>query len=97
MTSHTEWRSSSAFVTLVVCVAIFTDIFLYGLVVPVLPFALKVRIGLPENDIQFWASAFLAIYGGSIFLGSCTCQQPILKTLKHSNVKYPNPQYSSAG
>lgn len=52
MTSHTGWRSSSAFVTLVVCVAIFTDIFLYGLVVPVLPFALKVRIGLPENDIQ---------------------------------------------
>ncbi|RMZ41881.1 hypothetical protein CA14_011264 [Aspergillus flavus] len=70
MTSHTGWRSSSAFVTLVVCVAIFTDIFLYGLIVPVLPFALKVRIGLPENDIQFWASAFLAIYGGSIFLGS---------------------------
>ncbi|KOC10941.1 hypothetical protein AFLA70_17g005940 [Aspergillus flavus AF70] len=70
MTSHTGWRSSSAFVTLVVCVAIFTDIFLYGLIVPVLPFALKVRMGLPENDIQFWASAFLAIYGGSIFLGS---------------------------
>ncbi|KAB8202371.1 major facilitator superfamily domain-containing protein [Aspergillus parasiticus] len=61
---------SRVFVTLVVCVAIFTDIFLYGLIVPVLPFALKVRMGLPEDDIQLWASAFLAIYGGSIFLGS---------------------------
>ncbi|KNG79859.1 hypothetical protein ANOM_011824, partial [Aspergillus nomiae NRRL 13137] len=70
MISRTGWRSSRAFVTLVVSVAIFTDIFLYGLIVPVLPFALKVRMGLPENDIQRWASTFLAIYGASIFLGS---------------------------
>ncbi|OGM48148.1 hypothetical protein ABOM_002923 [Aspergillus bombycis] len=70
MISHTGWRSSRVFVTLVVSVAIFTDIFLYGLIVPVLPFALKVRMGLPENDIQLWASAFLAIYGASIFVGS---------------------------
>ncbi|KAE8353685.1 major facilitator superfamily domain-containing protein [Aspergillus coremiiformis] len=70
MISHPEWRSSSPFVTLVVCVAIFTDIFLYGLIVPVLPFALKVRIGLADHDIQLWASAFLAVYGASILLGS---------------------------
>ncbi|KAE8414290.1 MFS general substrate transporter [Aspergillus pseudocaelatus] len=70
MIPHTGWRSSSAFVTLVVCVAIFTDIFLHGLIVPVLPFALKVRMGIPESDIQLWASAFLAIYGASIFLWS---------------------------
>ncbi|KAB8230339.1 MFS transporter [Aspergillus alliaceus] len=70
MTSHAGWRSSSAFVTLVVCIAIFTDVFLYGLIVPVLPFALKVRIGLDEHDIQLWASTFLAVYGASVLLGS---------------------------
>ncbi|KAA8646644.1 uncharacterized protein ATNIH1004_005319 [Aspergillus tanneri] len=65
-----KWRSSTAFVTVVVCVAVFTDIFLYGLVVPMLPFALADRLGLAEGDIQRWNSILLAVYGASILLGS---------------------------
>ncbi|KAF9890526.1 hypothetical protein FE257_005931 [Aspergillus nanangensis] len=67
---QTHWRSSTAFVTFVVCVAVFTDIFMYGLVVPMLPFALSSRIGLSDSVIQLWVSIVLASYGASILLGS---------------------------
>ncbi|KAE8145008.1 MFS amine transporter [Aspergillus avenaceus] len=70
MASHAGWRSSRQFVTLAVCLAVFTDIFLYGLIIPVLPFALKERIGLPDDNIQQWVSALLACYGASILVGS---------------------------
>ncbi|KAI2846407.1 hypothetical protein CBS147320_9729 [Aspergillus niger] len=64
------FRSSTTFAVLVVCVAVFTDIFLYGLVVPMLPFALAERVGLTDADIQHWNSILLASYGASIMLGS---------------------------
>lgn len=73
--SHCRWRSSKAFVILVVCISVFTDIFLYGLIVPVLPFTLATRVGLPDAEIQRWTSILLACYGGSILLGSCTSAQ----------------------
>ncbi|PYI01425.1 MFS amine transporter [Aspergillus sclerotiicarbonarius CBS 121057] len=63
-------RSSTIFAVIVVCVAVFTDIFLYGLVVPMLPFALADRVGLSEADIQHWNSILLATYGAAIMLGS---------------------------
>ncbi|RAH54057.1 MFS amine transporter [Aspergillus piperis CBS 112811] len=63
-------RSSTTFAVIVVCVAVFTDIFLYGLVVPMLPFALAERVGLTDADIQRWNSILLASYGASIMLGS---------------------------
>lgn len=66
-----QFRSSTTFAVLVVCVAVFTDIFLYGLVVPMLPFALAERVGLTDADIQHWNSILLASYGASIMLGSC--------------------------
>ncbi|GKZ73187.1 hypothetical protein AnigIFM50267_009864 [Aspergillus niger] len=65
-----QFRSSTTFAVLVVCVAVFTDIFLYGLVVPMLPFALAERVGLTDADIQRWNSILLASYGASIMLGS---------------------------
>ncbi|GJP90828.1 Ankyrin repeats (3 copies) family protein [Aspergillus niger] len=67
-----QFRSSTTFAVLVVCVAVFTDIFLYGLVVPMLPFALAERVGLTDADIQHWNSILLASYGASIMLGSYT-------------------------
>ncbi|PWY67082.1 MFS amine transporter [Aspergillus sclerotioniger CBS 115572] len=63
-------RSSTPFAVIVVCVAVFTDIFLYGLVVPMLPFALADRVGLSDGDIQRWNSILLATYGAAIMLGS---------------------------
>ncbi|KAF1843283.1 MFS general substrate transporter [Cucurbitaria berberidis CBS 394.84] len=65
-----QFRSSKAFVKIVVCMATFTDIFLYGLIVPVLPFALSERLGLPDDMIQRWNSILLGIYGAAILLGS---------------------------
>ncbi|PYH78578.1 MFS general substrate transporter [Aspergillus uvarum CBS 121591] len=70
MRASANWRSSPPLVIVVVCVAVFTDIFLYGLIVPVLPFALEERIGLSGKSVQRWSSILLATYGGSILIGS---------------------------
>lgn len=50
--------------------AIFTDIFLYGLVVPVMPFTLTVRSGVAEDQVQRWNAILFACYGIALFLGS---------------------------
>jgi MFS family permease len=43
----------------------FTDLFLYGLIVPVLPFLLKDRIDIPESQIQDTISMLLAVYAAA--------------------------------
>lgn len=48
----------------------FTDLFLYGLLVPVLPFMLEELIGLPESRTQSYTSFLLAAYAGSSVLAS---------------------------
>jgi MFS family permease len=63
-------RSSNVFIITTVSTAIFTDIFLYSLVVPVLPFALTGRAGVKEDDIQRWTSIFLGVYGPALAVGS---------------------------
>jgi MFS family permease len=40
----------------------FTDLFLYGLIVPVLPFMLKDLANVPDTEIQSTFSDLLAIY-----------------------------------
>ena len=68
-----SFRSSKTFTTFVVCVAIFTDILLQNLVVPVLPYALQQRVGLfRKEEIQKWNSILLASYGGALMFGSST-------------------------
>lgn len=68
MTTH-PFRSSKTFALIVVCVAVFTDVFVYGLVVPVMPFALTQRLGVPEEDVQKWNSILLGVLGGAVFIG----------------------------
>ena len=53
------FRSSKAFVTFVVGVAIFTDMLLGSIIVPILPYILTQRIGLCEEDVQKWNSILL--------------------------------------
>ncbi|KAI9668832.1 MAG: hypothetical protein M1831_000901 [Alyxoria varia] len=65
-----DFRASKSFLQLVVCVAVFTDVLVYSLVVPVLPYALSERIGLEGQEVQTWNSILLAIYGASIAVGS---------------------------
>lgn len=63
-------RSSTFSIVLTVCLAIFTDIFYYALIVPVVPFSLAVQVGLPEDQVQTWTSILLACYSGALFVCS---------------------------
>lgn len=65
-----EWRSSTLFIVSTVGIGLFTDLFLYGLVVPILPFILQDRIHLQPDQIQSHVSALLAAYAGASVLFS---------------------------
>ena len=60
-----RWRASTLFIIATVAVGIFTDLFLYGLIVPVLPFLLRERISLPQEEVQSSSSALLAAYAAA--------------------------------
>ncbi|POS83250.1 hypothetical protein EPUL_003929 [Erysiphe pulchra] len=60
-----RWRSSTSFILGCVSTALFTDLFLYGIVVPLLPFILKNRLHTPHSEIQESISLLLAYYAGS--------------------------------
>ncbi|KAJ5178590.1 uncharacterized protein N7500_001289 [Penicillium coprophilum] len=61
-----ELRSSKWFIMFVVAFATGTDIFMYGLIVPVTPTALKDRVGIAEGDVQSWTSILLALYSAAL-------------------------------
>lgn len=63
-----EIRSSTWFITSTVCTAVFTDIFLYAVIVPVFPFSLVDRIGVAEADVQHWLSVLLSVYGAGLLV-----------------------------
>lgn len=63
-------RSAQWFIVLAVCVAVFTDVFLYAVIVPVLPFAIESRVGLPHDEVQHWVSVLLAVYGAALLVSS---------------------------
>ncbi|KAI0201467.1 major facilitator superfamily domain-containing protein [Astrocystis sublimbata] len=65
-----RWRSNTLFIIATVAIGLFTDLFLYGLVVPVLPFMLQSRLGIPENETQSYVSNLLAAYAGASVLSS---------------------------
>ncbi|ELR04564.1 hypothetical protein GMDG_06849 [Pseudogymnoascus destructans 20631-21] len=44
--------------------------FLYGVIVPVVPFALTARAGVPEGDAQHWVSVLLAVYGAALLVSA---------------------------
>ncbi|KAK3674180.1 hypothetical protein LTR78_006027 [Recurvomyces mirabilis] len=66
-------RSSATFIIITVSTSIFTDIFLYGIVVPVLPFALTSRSSIQPDQIQTWISIFLAVYGAALLAAAPVC------------------------
>ncbi|KAI0012701.1 MFS general substrate transporter [Xylariaceae sp. FL0662B] len=63
-------RSSPTLILLTVNLAIFTDIFFYALVIPVIPFSLTVQVGIPEDQVQHWTSILLACYSVALFVAS---------------------------
>ncbi|KAL9636208.1 MAG: hypothetical protein Q9204_002346 [Flavoplaca sp. TL-2023a] len=68
-----RYRSSRRFILTTICVAIFTDIFLYGIIVPVVPFALTKRARVAEKDVQHWVSVLLAVYGAALLASAPIC------------------------
>ncbi|OAV93200.1 hypothetical protein PTTG_05601 [Puccinia triticina 1-1 BBBD Race 1] len=63
-----HWRSSKYFILTVVIISLFLDLFLYGLIVPVLPFILHDRLHLPPDRLQIAASILLASHAVATFL-----------------------------
>ncbi|KAK6334068.1 hypothetical protein TWF696_002570 [Orbilia brochopaga] len=65
-----EFRSSRGFITFVVSFAGATDVFMYGLIVPVTPTALQTRLGFSDGNVQAWTSILLALFGGALLVSS---------------------------
>ncbi|TID27065.1 hypothetical protein E2P81_ATG01518 [Venturia nashicola] len=69
--------ASDAFTTFVVCTAIFSDMFVYDLIIPFIPQMLEHRLGLPREQVQLWTSTLLGVFGaffgaGNILAGFLT-------------------------
>lgn len=65
-----EYRSSKVFIVFAMCWAVFTDVFLYGVIVPVIPFALQDRVHVSADDTQHWVSVLLAVYAAALLFFS---------------------------
>lgn len=65
-----EIRSSTFMIVLTISLSIFTDVFVYSIVVPVIPFAFETRMGVPANDVQSEVDKALAIYSVGLVIGS---------------------------
>ena len=63
-------RSSKWFIYIVVDLAVFTDSYLYGLIIPVLPFALTEYVHVPAAEVQEWIGVLLGAYGAGLLVGS---------------------------
>ncbi|KUJ18070.1 MFS transporter-like protein [Mollisia scopiformis] len=61
-------RSSKLFILSTICIAVFTDIFLYGAIVPVIPFAIQSRAGVEQSSVQSYVSILLACYGAALLV-----------------------------
>ncbi|KAJ5672671.1 hypothetical protein N7507_001798 [Penicillium longicatenatum] len=61
-----QFRSSESFTVFVVTIAILTDSLMYNLIVPVMPKALVVDIGVKEQHVQKWVSLMQGAYGGAL-------------------------------
>ncbi|KAI5923900.1 major facilitator superfamily domain-containing protein [Camillea tinctor] len=65
-----SFRSSSTLILATVNLAMFTDIFFYALIVPVMPFSLTIQVGLAPSRVQHWTSILLACYSVGVFVCS---------------------------
>jgi len=74
MLDNSSWtvrvRASEAFTIATVSVALFSDVFIYSMIVPIMPDVLVKRAGVPEEDVQGWISILLAMFGVFLMIGS---------------------------
>lgn len=66
-------RSSEGFIVGTVSLAVFTDMFLYGVIVPVIPFAIETRSHVDRSRVQYWVTVLVAIYGAALLAFSPIC------------------------
>ena len=59
------WRSKTSFILATVGLGLFTDIFLYSLAIPLLPYMLEDRLHVPRERVQSYSSGLLAAHTGS--------------------------------
>lgn len=59
------WRSHTLFIVSTVIIGLFSETFLYGIAVPILPFLLEDRIGINHDELQTYSSILLAVYSAS--------------------------------
>ena len=84
-----SFRASKSFALLVVCIAVVSDVFTYGIIVPVMPFALTERLSVPESDIQKWTSVLLGVLGIAILIGSSTHTLPLCNRIENLRLILP--------
>lgn len=65
-----SFRSSPTFITAVISYAVFTEQFIYAVIVPVAPFAVQERLHMPEDRVQYWIAVSLAVYGIASLIAS---------------------------
>ncbi|CAG8909808.1 unnamed protein product [Penicillium egyptiacum] len=58
-----SWRSSKWFILSTIAIALFAETFLYGFLVPMLPYMLRTRLHVSEGNIQELTSLMLAVHG----------------------------------
>ncbi|CAN9202652.1 unnamed protein product [Alternaria alternata] len=66
-------RSSDAFIIGTISLAVFTDMFLYGVIVPVIPFAIGSLSHIEDAQVQYWVSVLVAVYGAALLAFSPIC------------------------
>ncbi|CAK1358661.1 unnamed protein product [Cercospora beticola] len=64
------FRSSTLYITFVIAFAVFTEQFVYAAIVPVVPFTLKERGHINEDETQKWTTILLAVSGAGCFVSS---------------------------
>lgn len=65
-----HWRPKPSSIIVTVTLGLFTDLFFYGIMVPVLPFMLRDRLSIPGSQIQSCTSSLIAAYAGPSVLFS---------------------------
>ncbi|KAE9972877.1 hypothetical protein EG327_009353 [Venturia inaequalis] len=73
MFNFTKFRSSKTFVLTTICVAMFTDGFVFGIVVPVFPYILQSKALVSDDKLQISTSALTAAFAISDFLAAPFC------------------------
>lgn len=60
-----SWRGHPLFILCTAVIGLFSETFLNGLIIPLLPFILQDRVGIAHDDLQSYSSALLVAYAAS--------------------------------